>query len=115
IRDVHVTGVQTCALPIFSGRLLELLRVKDIQAIVRPAAGKKGTLPSWMGGRFPISANFGAALRHTFSDIQRKGRKVAAELRFLQPLSAEQRRVSPLPGERSEERRVGKEYRCRGS
>ena len=83
----------------FSGRLLELVRVKDIQAIVRPAAGKKGTVPSWMGGRFPISANFGAALRHTFSDIQRKGRKVAAELRFLQPLFAEQQRVSALPGE----------------
>lgn len=83
----------------FSGRLLELVRVKDIQAIVRPAAGKKGTVPSWMGGRFPISANFGAALRHTFSDIQRKGRKAAAELRFLQPLFAEQQRVSALPGE----------------
>lgn len=83
----------------FSGRLLELVRVKDIQAIVRPAAGKKGAVPSWMGGRFPISDNFGAALRHTFTEIHRKGRRLPAELRFLQPLFAEQRRVSALPGE----------------
>jgi len=83
----------------FSGRLLELVHVKDIQAIVRPAKGKKGAVPSWMGGRFPISDNFGAALRHTFAEIQRKGRGIAAELRFLQPLFAEQRRVSALPDE----------------
>ena len=83
----------------FSGRLLELIQVKDIQAIVRPAKGKKGAVPSWMGGRFPISDNFGAALRHTFSEIQRAGRRLPAELRFLQPLFDEQRRVSALPGE----------------
>src|SRR5690606_37471800 len=75
------------------------VHVKDIQAIVRPAKGKKGAVPSWMGGRFPISDNFGAALRHTFEEIQRKGRGIAAELRFLQPLFAEQRRVSALPDE----------------
>ncbi len=83
----------------FSGRLLELVRVKDIQAIVRPATGKKGTVPSWMGGRFPISDNFGAALRHTFTELHRKGRRLPGELRFLGPLFDEQRRVSALPGE----------------
>ena len=83
----------------FSGRLLELVRVKDIQAIVRPATGKKGAVPSWMGGRFPISDNFGAALRHTFAEIQRGGRRLPEELRFLQPLFDEQRRVSALPDE----------------
>lgn len=83
----------------FSGRLLELVRVKDIQAIVRPAAGKKGAVPSWMGGRFPISDNFGAALRHTFTEIHKKGRMLPAELQFLQPLFAEQKRVSALPAE----------------
>ena len=83
----------------FSGRLLELVRVKDIQAIVRPATGKKGAVPSWMGGRFPISDNFGAALRHTFSEVQQKGGRLPVELRFLKPLFAEQRRVSALPDE----------------
>src|SRR5690606_28948291 len=83
----------------FSGRLLELVLVKDILAIVRPASGKKGTVPSWMGGRFPIADNFGAALRHTFSEIQRVGRRQSPELRFLEPLFDQQRHVSALPGE----------------
>ncbi|SEL15890.1 ligase-associated DNA damage response DEXH box helicase [Parapedobacter koreensis] len=83
----------------FSGRLLELVRVKDIQAIVRPATGKKGAVPSWMGGRFPISDNFGAALRHTFTELHRKLPTYPVELRFLQPLFDEQRRVSELPAE----------------
>jgi Lhr-like helicases len=83
----------------FSGRLLELVLVKDILAIVRPASGKKGTVPSWMGGRFPISDNFGAALRHTFSEIQRVGKRQSPELRFLEPLFDQQRHVSALPGE----------------
>jgi len=83
----------------FAGRLLELVRVKDIQAIVRPATGKKGMVPSWMGGRFPISDNFGAALRHTFAELHRRGRNLPTELRFLKPLFAEQHRVSALPGE----------------
>lgn len=83
----------------FSGRLLELIRIRDLQAIVRPATGKKGAVPSWMGGRFPISDNFGAALRHTFAALQRKARRLPGELRFLLPLFDEQQRVSALPGE----------------
>ncbi len=83
----------------FSGRLLELVRVKDIQAIVRTATGKKGTVPSWMGGRFPISDNFGAALRHTFAEIHRKKPPPPKELRFLEPLFATQKHVSALPAE----------------
>ncbi|MBK1440370.1 ligase-associated DNA damage response DEXH box helicase [Parapedobacter sp. ISTM3] len=81
----------------FSGRLLELVRVKDIHAIVRPAAGKKGAVPSWMGGRFPISDNFGAALRHTFTELHGEPHTYPAELDFLQPLFDEQRKVSELP------------------
>lgn len=83
----------------FSGRLLELIRIRDLQAIVRPATGKKGAVPSWMGGRFPISDHFGAALRHTFAALQRKARRLPEELRFLLPLFDEQQRVSALPGE----------------
>ncbi|MGK6352750.1 ligase-associated DNA damage response DEXH box helicase [Parapedobacter sp. DT-150] len=82
----------------FSGRLLELVQVKDIQAIVRPSTRKKGAVPSWMGGRFPISDNFGSALRHTFSEIQRTDGHQPVELQFLQPLFDLQRQVSALPG-----------------
>lgn len=82
----------------FSGRLLELVRVKDMQAIVKPSGAKKGIVPSWKGGRFAISTDFATALRHTFSLIRQKG-KQPEELRYLKPLFERQMEVSSLPQE----------------
>ncbi|HLT42117.1 MAG TPA: helicase-related protein, partial [Sphingobacteriaceae bacterium] len=84
----------------FSGRSLELIRVKYMEVVVRASSKKSGTIPSWMGGRFPISANLGAALRHTFKEVHYKdSTKKSPEVRFLQPLFAEQSRRSYLPKE----------------
>src|SRR3546814_848311 len=80
----------------FSGRSLELIMVKYMQVIVRSSNKKRGRIPSWMGGRLPISANLGAAIRHTFKEIHYKSvESKTPEVKFLMP--------------RSEERRVGKE------
>jgi len=84
----------------FSGRNLELIAVKYMQVIVRTSTKKKGKIPSWMGGRFPISANLGAALRHTFKEVHYKSEeKKSPEIQFLQPLFNEQSRRSYLPKE----------------
>jgi len=84
----------------FSGRNLELIAVKYMQIIVRASTKKKGKIPSWMGGRFPISANLGAALRHTFKEVHYKSEeKKSPEIQFLQPLFNEQSRRSYLPKE----------------
>ncbi|SEN58735.1 ATP-dependent helicase Lhr and Lhr-like helicase [bacterium A37T11] len=82
----------------FSGRNLELIRVKDMQALVRNSSANKGQVPSWMGGRFPISQAMGAAIRHSFDEISLPFNKQPAEIRFLQPLFTKQRQVSALPG-----------------
>src|SRR5690606_500191 len=84
----------------FSGRLLELVRVKDIQAVVRPAAGRKGAGPSTIVGRCPSADNFGRALLHTFAELdERKPPAYPAELLFLQPLFDEQQRIAEMPAE----------------
>lgn len=83
----------------FSGRLLELVKVKDMQAIVRPSGQKKGIVPSWKGGRFAITTDFATALRHTFQMIQDPLKKQPEELRFLQPLFEKQNAVSAIPQE----------------
>ena len=83
----------------FSGKLLELIQVKDMQAIVRPSTQKKGTVPSWQGGRFAITTDFATALRHTFLQIRQPGKNQPEELRFLQPLFEKQEEVSAIPGE----------------
>ncbi len=84
---------------LFGGRLLELVHVKDMQAIVKPSKQKKGVVPSWKGGRFAITTDFATALRHTFLQIRQAVKSQPEELRFLQPLFEKQEEVSALPGE----------------
>src|SRR5690606_23478291 len=46
-----------------SGRVLELVSVKDMTVIARRSTSKKPIVPSWLGGRMPLSANLGYLLR----------------------------------------------------
>lgn len=81
----------------FAGRNLELVRVKDMQAMVRSSNKKKGAVPSWMGGRLPLSSYLTEALRHKLHSARLK--EPDHELEFLQPLFEEQQRRSHLPEE----------------
>ncbi len=46
-----------------AGRNLEFVMIKDMTAIVRKSNAKKSIVPSWNGGRMPLSANLGLMLR----------------------------------------------------
>lgn len=81
----------------FAGRNLELVMVKDMQAIVRASHKKKGIVPSWMGGRLPLSSYLTEALRHKLKEAKEPDKD--RELHFLQPLFEEQEKRSYLPGE----------------
>jgi len=82
----------------FSGRQLELLDRRGNDVIVRPSNKKKGTVPSWMGGRFAISPDLGEAIRHSLKSIGDR-REVSPEIAFLNPLFQEQQTVSKLPNQ----------------
>ena len=47
----------------FAGRQLELVGIKDMTALVKKSNAKKSIVPSWQGGRMPLSANLGKKLR----------------------------------------------------
>lgn len=81
----------------FAGRNLELVMVKHLQAIVRSSNKKKGIVPSWMGGRLPLSSYLTEALRHKLQEARMGKRE--RELDFLQPLFAEQEKRSYMPAE----------------
>lgn len=81
----------------FAGRNLELVMVKHLQALVRNSNKKKGVVPSWMGGRLPLSSYLTKALRHKLKEAKEKVKD--RELDFLQPLFEEQERRSYLPSE----------------
>lgn len=79
----------------FGGRPLELLYIRDNAAIVKPSQSVKAAVPSWLGGRFPISADYGKTIRHVLNNP----RSSYPELVFLQPLFKEQQSRSHLPKE----------------
>ncbi|KAA5532298.1 ligase-associated DNA damage response DEXH box helicase [Taibaiella lutea] len=81
----------------FAGRNLELVMVKDMAAIVRNSKKKKGIVPSWMGGRLPLSSYLTDAIRHKLNEAREQ--VPDREMTFLQPLFEEQSRRSYLPEE----------------
>lgn len=51
-----------------AGRKLEFVMIKDMTAIVRKSNAQKSIIPSWQGGRMPLSANLGHVLRGKFDE-----------------------------------------------
>ena len=50
---------------LFSGRLVELVQVRDMTAYVRKSTKKRGQVPRWQGGRFPLSNKLANAVLET--------------------------------------------------
>ncbi len=104
-----------------AGKNLEFVMIQDMTALVRKSSSKKSIVPSWNGGRMPLSANLGRKLRETLDEAggERReagggspdaakpvgmltenvsiGRREAVELEVLQPLFALQRQLSHVP------------------
>lgn len=78
-----------------AGRNLELVTIKDMTALVRKSNAKKSIVPSWQGGRMPLSANLGKKLREKFNEVEQGGSDI--ELRVLKPLFALQELLSHVP------------------
>ncbi|EDM83791.1 putative DEAD/DEAH box helicase [Limnobacter sp. MED105] len=85
----------------FAGRVLELVKVRDMTAYVRKANRKKATVPQWQGGKMPLSSELAHAslqmLELAHQSIS-SGKKIALpELHALESLLALQMRWSALP------------------
>ena len=87
-----------------AGRNLELIMIKDMTVIVKKSNASKSIVPSWNGGRMPLSANLGRKLREKFNEAfvgaEGKRRRVEGrdiELEVLQPLFDLQGNLSHVP------------------
>lgn len=83
---------------VLAGRKLELVMVKDMIAYVRRSNAKSAIVPSWQGGRIPLSANLGEVLRQTFQKAAINPEAYPL-LNFLKPLFDKQSEVSYIPKE----------------
>ncbi len=80
-----------------AGRNLELVMIKDMTVLVKKTNAKKSTVPSWNGGRMPLSANLGKKLRETFNLAFEKKTTKPIELQVLKPLFDRQEKHSHVP------------------
>jgi len=83
----------------FAGKSLELVRIKEMEAQVRKSNRKAGAVPSWQGGRMPLSSQLSEMIRLKIDEVVR-GEQIDEEMKFLKPLFDLQRDRSILPGKR---------------
>lgn len=96
----------------FAGRSLEFVRVKDLTAYVIKSKATKGKIPSWQGGRMPLSSYMAKVLREQFNltpqtsppaPLRRRGGEMPpsenTEMKAVQPVLERQREHSIVPAE----------------
>jgi ATP-dependent Lhr-like helicase len=83
----------------FAGRPLELIRVKDMTVLVKLSKKKKGAVPSWQGGRMPLSSMLSDNLRIQIGKLA-EGRFDSPELEAVRPIIDTQTELSSVPSEK---------------
>jgi len=79
-----------------AGRNLEFVMIKDMTAMVKKSTAKKSIVPSWNGGRMPLSANLGRMLRSKLNEALNPYSK-DPEMAALKPLFEMQSALSHIP------------------
>lgn len=80
----------------FAGRSLEFLYLKELNAYVKKSNSKKGIVPSWLGGRMPLSSQLSTVLRDKLDQVAR-GESKDIEVKAMKPLFDLQAAVSHIP------------------
>nr|WP_294948487.1 ligase-associated DNA damage response DEXH box helicase [uncultured Mucilaginibacter sp.] len=80
----------------FAGRSLEFIKVKEMTAYVKKSNKTKGLIPSWAGGRMPLSSQLSAVFRDKLDEVA-NGIEQDIEVKALKPLFDLQATLSHLP------------------
>lgn len=81
----------------FAGICLELIQVKEMTALVRKSDEKKAQIPSWAGGRMPLSGQLSGMLRRELSAFADGPILMDDEFTSLIPLLNKQKEISIIP------------------
>lgn len=96
IEESFIARLSVGARFVFSGMVLELLRVREMTAYVQRSTKKSGIVPRWDGGRFSLSTQLSAAVRSKL-DAARQGVYEDAEMRAVRPILEMQAATSVIP------------------
>ncbi|MGY5849154.1 ligase-associated DNA damage response DEXH box helicase [Salegentibacter sp. F14] len=84
----------------FAGRNLELIRIQNMQVLVKVSKVKTAKVPSWAGGRMTFSAQMSDLLREEMykaAESVNSKKEISRELRALQPILKRQLKESIIP------------------
>ncbi|MGZ5262830.1 MAG: ligase-associated DNA damage response DEXH box helicase, partial [Kaistella sp.] len=95
IEEYFITRLKADDKFILAGRVLEVSHIKEMTVFVRNSKGK-AIIPSYLGGRLPLTSHLSHFLRLKLSDsLQAKSSE--KELKFLHPLLVSQEQNSHIP------------------
>lgn len=100
IEEWFISRLQPGDVFTLAGRNLEYIATKEMTALVKKSNSKKSIVPSWQGGRMPLSANLGKKLREALSKTSPKSsqkERTCEELEILSPLFELQEKLSHVP------------------
>jgi len=96
IEEWFISKLQPGDVFTLAGRNLELVSIKEMTVQVRKSNSKKSIVPSWMGGRMPLTANLGELLRNKLNQAAENANHHPI-LKKLSPILDLQRSLSAIP------------------
>ena len=78
----------------FSGKILTLIRVQNMEVIVKKSKAKQAKVPAWVGGRMSFSAHLSELLKQT---LYNQKNFITPEFNSLSPIFEQQQKESILP------------------
>lgn len=103
VEEWFISGIRPGRCFIFGGRMWELVRVRGLIATVQVPAKKnaRGGIPSWQGGKSPLSSELSAAVAEKLRRFREGTPDGSPEMDKVSPILRTQARWSivPAPGE----------------
>jgi ATP-dependent Lhr-like helicase len=96
IEESFITRLRPGDRFVFAGRVLELIRVREMTAVVKRATRVKGTVPRWNGGKMPLSTQLAMSVRRRIA-LADDGVYEGPEMETIRPLLERQKAASRLP------------------
>lgn len=96
IEEYFISRLKPGDIFVFAGVTLEFIRLKDMTAQVRKSRAKSGLIPSWQGGKMPLSSQLSEMIRDELQTVcgEMSG---DPELEALRPLFLRQAELSAVP------------------
>jgi ATP-dependent helicase Lhr and Lhr-like helicase len=82
---------------VLAGKVLELIQIKGTEVIVKNSQSKKAIIPSWVGGRMPLSNKLSSFLREQVEIMSKAKKATWPEHKTLEPLINYQKQLSHVP------------------